>query len=225
LRTEDEFALDKLTRWLSLLFSVYSPAYNVVAVFEWLLLRGRGRLVLLLAILSILTGVSLFVPPMAQEPILASMVAVLLLAFVLQVAWTWAMQHYTLSLLACYPLHPALRSRVRRATGFTPVGDLYEVHVSPRAFKVIAQDYREIVRRTQQDAKVITHRCLERGQHFAITGVTYTGGFGRVGYHAVKHLLQEAWCGPFSPRLGQRLLYPGKSWSGFVWTTREEQRG
>ncbi|MCL6633549.1 MAG: hypothetical protein K6T63_13075 [Alicyclobacillus herbarius] len=210
---------DRLTRWLSLLFSVYSPLYNVMAFLEWLMLRVRGRVVLLLTV-PVLEGVSLFVPSTVQEPILASMGVMLLLAFMLQVAWARAMEHYTLSLLACYPLHPALRSRVCRFTGYTPGGDLYEVHVSPKAFKAIESDHREIIRRTQRDAERITLHCAERSRQFAISGVTYTGGFGRVGYHAVQHLLQEAWCGRFPPRFGQRLLYPGKSWSGFVWVNR-----
>ncbi|SFU96107.1 hypothetical protein SAMN05421543_11597 [Alicyclobacillus macrosporangiidus] len=212
--------MDKLIRWLSLLFSVYSPIYDVMASLQWLLLRGRGKLVLAVGTF-IITATCLYAPASVRTSILLSIAVVIMMTMILQTIWTWAMNHRTLSLLVVCPLHPALRSRIHRATGIELAGDLYEVHVSPRKVKELLHDQKEIVRRTRQDAEIITHQCLAAGRPFAITGVTYTDAFGRVGYRAVKHLLKEVYNGAFPIRFGQRLLYPGKSWSVFIWTNRE----
>ncbi len=215
--------MDTLVRGLSLLFSTYSPLYNTMALFQWLLFRKVGRIVLLGGLVTIECGLEWKL----QNPIVPCLIlfGLFLLGFTLQRLWSWSTRHYTLSLLTFYPLHPWLRKCIYKKTGYFPTGDLYEVHVTDSRLQSIAKKtgkktrefLQEIVRCTKADSQHVTEKYLVLGRPFAIIGVTYTDSFGRVGYRSVRHRLQQVCYDDWIPRLGQRLLFPGKQWWGFVW--------
>ena len=196
---------------LSLLFSVYSPFYVLDAV---LLRINRGSTRYLVG-LGLLLLVDLIAFGRTGVYILAGLFIVYMS---LHNVWTRIAKQYSgLNSLSAYPIHPWLRGRVSRVTGYFPAGiQLYEIHIDPTLLKRIKNETQAGVQ-VLHDAKRFTATIRELGVPTSVIGTTYEARLAELATSGARRNLKETVQKRNVCPVGSKLLYPEREWDTFVW--------
>lgn len=195
----------------SLLFSVYSPFYVLDAV---LLRINRGSTRYLVG-LSLFLLVILIIFGRTGVYILGGLFVVYMS---LHNVWTQIAKQYSgLNSLSAYPIHPWLRGRVTRVTGYCPAGiQLYEIHIDPTLLKKVRNETQAGVQ-VLHDAKRFTATIRELGVPTSVIGTTYEAQLAELATFGarknIKETVRKRGVCPF----GSKLLYLEREWDTFVW--------
>lgn len=196
---------------LSLLFSVYSPLYAVGVI---LLRVDRGSLryawglVLFLLISFVLYG----------ETGIAFVGGSLLLYVSLHHVWVRLARPYSgQTSLSVYPIHPWLRRRITKLTGYRPVGvELYEIHIDPTLLKHAENKVQAGVK-VLHDAKHFTEELRKSPAPTSVVGTTYEAKLAELATSGARKNIKKTVHIPNVCPLGSKFLYPKKEWDTFIW--------
>lgn len=196
---------------LSLLFSVYSPFYVGDAV---LLRINRGSTNYLVG-LGFSSVVVLMIFGRTGVSILAELFG---LYMALHSVWTRLAKGYSgLNSLSAYPIHPWLRGRVTRVTGYCPTGiQLYEIHIDPTLLKRVKNETQAGVQ-VLHDAKRLTASIRELNVPTSVIGTTYEARLAELATSGARRNLKETVHKRNVYPVGSKLLYPEREWDTFVW--------
>ena len=225
--------LNRLTKMLSLVFSIYSPAYPLVSIILRLVLRGERKLLINSLIFYITGGwvIALISENAGLGEIFWVAVAVILFLFLaFYNGWVYlAKHHYRVDeALLAYPLHERLKPWVARNIDYVPVGkQLVELHVDPTLLKRIEKGD---VGHVQAGVKVthaaqrLTIGLLTLDATVSVIGTTYVPRLAETATLAVKKHLHSRIDRPGVCPSGERRLFPNKTWDTFVWELSADVR-
>ena len=210
---------DRITRLLSLLFSVYSPLYPIDALFIRILGRRDkwgliGLALLCIAILGFTgeTGLFIFVVAFSTYGGLIQF-------------WTGNSKRYsTCEGITVYPIHAVLRQRITRLTGYKPTGtELYEIHIDPKLVKRVDNPIRAGMLVTRA-AKDVTAELGTMRETVSVIGTTYEARLAAVATAGAKRNLQHTVRRQGVCPLGAKWLFPHRIWDTFIWEIDHRDR-
>jgi hypothetical protein len=211
---------------LSLAFSIYSPTYPLISILLRLILQWERKVVIAFLFFTFIGTwlVAWISGNVSFGEVFFVFVAVLLLLFVISYSiWIYlAKHHYRVKeALVVYPLHERLRPWVARNIDYVPVGtQLFELHLDPTLIKQVEKGGMDHVRagvRVAHAARHLTTSLLALDATASVIGTTYEPRLAETATLAVKKQLRQRIDRPGVCPLGERRLFPNKTWDTFVW--------
>lgn len=195
-----------MTKYLSLLFSVYSPAYPIAALWGWCIETWLGRACLLS--LFLVCGV-------LYSPLGYDLLVLYCVLYFLYSLWMASIKTESkgLEVFFLYPLHPWLKKRVQRLTGVTASDELCEMHV--RSNKMKKLNPRKIVLSIRNDCKTIEETFMP-DHTVTIAASMYADSFADIGFRVTENFHELKRIQGLST-FGQRILSQNKKWETRVW--------
>lgn len=232
--------IDTLIKTLSLVYSVYSPVYPLVAVMLRLLSRRERKKMVAIFIAFVIAAIVVdFLAVLVKNAsrhvnIVHDGLAIIYIPIVLFIGthslWVYLAKHqYRVDeALVAYPLHERLRPWIARTIGYVPVGkQLVELHIDPALIKQVEKDDMDHVRagvKVAHAARHLTTSLLALNATASVIGTTYEPRLAETATLAVKKHLHSRIDRPGVCPLGERRLFPNKTWDTFVWELAADVR-